>query len=41
MQLMQTPLHIAASENRVDIMKYLVESEGAVKLELEANNIVR
>ncbi|XP_057787184.1 uncharacterized protein LOC131004506 isoform X2 [Salvia miltiorrhiza] len=39
MQLIQTPLHIAASQNKADIMKYLLEWSGAVKVELEANNV--
>ncbi|XP_057787188.1 ribulose bisphosphate carboxylase/oxygenase activase, chloroplastic isoform X6 [Salvia miltiorrhiza] len=37
--LIQTPLHIAASQNKADIMKYLLEWSGAVKVELEANNV--
>ncbi|XP_057788976.1 uncharacterized protein LOC131005882 isoform X2 [Salvia miltiorrhiza] len=37
--LRQTPLHIAASQNKVDVMKYLLEWSGAVKVELEANNV--
>lgn len=40
MQLMQTPLHIAASHNRVDMMKYLLDWAGPVKVELEAKNVV-
>ncbi|XP_057788972.1 uncharacterized protein LOC131005879 isoform X2 [Salvia miltiorrhiza] len=36
--LIQTPSHIAASQNKVDIMKYLLEWSGSVNVELEANN---
>ncbi|KAH6818260.1 AAA-type ATPase family protein / ankyrin repeat family protein [Perilla frutescens var. frutescens] len=39
MQLIQTPLHIAASHNRVDMMKYLVDWAGPGKVELEAKNV--
>lgn len=39
--MIQTPLHIAASQNRVEIMKYLLEWTGPWKVELEAKNIVR
>lgn len=39
-QMVQTPLHIAASLNRVEIMKYLLDWAGPGKVELEAKNVV-
>ncbi|XP_047951565.1 protein CfxQ homolog [Salvia hispanica] len=37
--LIQTPLHVAAGHNRIDILKFLLEWKGSVTLELEANNV--
>ncbi|KAL6523601.1 hypothetical protein OROGR_017204 [Orobanche gracilis] len=36
--MVQTPLHIAASYNRVEMVKYLVEWKGTERVELEAKN---
>lgn len=35
----QTPLHVSAGNNRVEIVKYLLESKGPEKVELEAQNM--
>ncbi|KAK4384140.1 hypothetical protein Sango_3087900 [Sesamum angolense] len=35
----QTPLHVAASLNRVEIVKYLLDWGGPGKVELEAKNV--
>ncbi|KAL8040553.1 hypothetical protein ABFX02_10G106100 [Erythranthe guttata] len=37
--MVQTPLHIAASVNKIEIMKYLLNWEGPGKVELEAKNV--
>ncbi|KAL6511350.1 hypothetical protein OROHE_020432 [Orobanche hederae] len=37
-KMVQTPLHIAASLNRVEIVKYLLEWKGPGRVELEAKN---
>ncbi|GFP90181.1 stage v sporulation protein k [Phtheirospermum japonicum] len=37
--MVQTPLHIAAGLNRVEIVKYLLEWKGPGKVELEAKNV--
>ncbi|KAL9154264.1 hypothetical protein ABFS82_10G103700 [Erythranthe guttata] len=36
--MLQTPLHIAAGANKVEIIKYLLDWEGPGKVELEAKN---
>ncbi|KAL8040550.1 hypothetical protein ABFX02_10G105900 [Erythranthe guttata] len=36
--MLETPLHIAASVNKVEIIKYLLDWEGPGKVELEAKN---
>lgn len=38
--MVQTPLHIAASLNRVEIVRYLLEWKGPGRVELEAKNFV-
>ncbi|KAL1356666.1 hypothetical protein HN51_008653 [Arachis hypogaea] len=35
----QTPLHVAAGQNRADIVKFLLEWQGPDKVELEAKNM--
>ncbi|KAJ8749799.1 hypothetical protein K2173_013202 [Erythroxylum novogranatense] len=35
----QTPLHVSAGNNKVEIIKYLLNWQGAEKLELEAKNM--
>lgn len=37
--LLQTPLHVAAGSNNVEIVKFLLEWKGAEKIELEAKNM--
>ncbi|PIN01919.1 hypothetical protein CDL12_25569 [Handroanthus impetiginosus] len=37
--MLQTPLHIAAGLNRVDMVKYLLNWKGPGKVELEAKNV--
>ncbi|KAG8376052.1 hypothetical protein BUALT_Bualt09G0023500 [Buddleja alternifolia] len=39
MQMVQTPLHIAAGLYRVEIVKYLLDWSGPGKVELEATNV--
>lgn len=41
MQMVQTPLHVSAGNNRADIVKFLLEFPGPEKVELEAKNMVR
>jgi len=36
----QTPLHVAAGNNNVAIVKFLLEWKGTEKIELEAKNMV-
>lgn len=36
----EVPLHKAAANNHVDVLKYLLEWNGAEKPELEARNMV-
>lgn len=36
----QTPLHVAAGNNRADIVKFLLDFPGSEKVELEAQNMV-
>lgn len=40
MQLAQTPLHVAAGNNKVEVVKFLLEFTGPEKIELEAKNMV-
>jgi len=37
----QTPLHVAAGYNNVEIVKLLLDWKGPEKVELEAKNMVR
>jgi hypothetical protein len=37
----ETPLHRAAASNEVDAVKFLLEWQGAEKVELETKNMVR
>lgn len=39
-QMTETPLHKAAANNHVEIMKFLLEWQGEEKAELEAKNMV-
>lgn len=39
-QMTETPLHKAAANNHVEILKFLLEWQGEEKAELEANNMV-
>jgi hypothetical protein len=36
----QTPLHVSAGYNRADIIKFLLDWQGAEKVELEPRNMV-
>lgn len=40
MQLSQTPLHISVANNKVEIVKYLLDWKGPGEIELEAKNAV-
>jgi len=40
-QMTETPLHRAAASNEVDAVKFLLEWQGAEKVELETKNTVR
>lgn len=40
MQMAQTPLHVSAGQNRVDIVKFLLDWQGPDKVEMEAKNMV-
>lgn len=37
----QTPLHVAAGYNKLEIVKLLLDWKGPEKVELEAKNMVR
>lgn len=41
MQMVQTPLHVSAGNNRSEIVKFLLDWQGPEKVELEARNMVR
>lgn len=36
----QTPLHVSAGHNRAEIVKFLLDWQGADKVEMEAKNMV-
>lgn len=36
----QTPLHVSAGYDRVDIVKFLLDWQGPEKIEMEAKNMV-
>lgn len=38
--MVQTPLHVAAGYNNVEIVKVLLDWKGVEKVELEAKNMV-
>lgn len=40
MQMGQTPLHVSAGYNKVEIIKHLLDWPGPEKVELEAKNMV-
>lgn len=40
MQMVQTPLHVSSGYNNAEIVKYLLDSPGPEKVELEAKNMV-
>lgn len=40
MQMAQTPLHVSAGYDRVDIVKFLLDWQGPEKIEMEAKNMV-
>lgn len=40
MQLVQTPLHVSVANNKVEIVKYLLDWSGPGEVELEAKNVV-
>jgi len=39
-QMVQTPLHVAAGYNNVEILKFLLGWSGPEKVEMEAKNMV-
>lgn len=39
--MVQTPLHVAAGYNNIEILKFLLSWPGTEKVELEAKNMVR
>ena len=40
LQMVQTPLHVSAGNNRCEIVKFLLDWQGPEKIELEARNMV-
>lgn len=40
LQMAQTPLHVSAGYDRVDIVKFLLDWQGPEKIEMEAKNMV-